>query len=127
MTYSKYPYILAMISGFILPLAANIEPSPIPLVILCLLVSGALGFFWARESWRWSLWMIGPSLTLSLLSIAFVGQTEIFFKKDLPLFLITTLSIFSGSFVFAIISNRYTKKIRPEYQNQNKEGPTILD
>jgi len=43
--YSKYPYILAMISGFILPLAANIEPFPIPLIILCLLVSGALGFF----------------------------------------------------------------------------------
>jgi uncharacterized membrane protein len=104
--YSKYPYILAMISGFILPLAANIEPFPIPLIILCLLV-----FFWARESWRWGLWMIGPSFTLSLLSIAFAGQTEIFFKKDLPIFIITTLSIFVGSFVFAIISNRCAKKI----------------
>jgi hypothetical protein len=109
--YSKYLYILAMISGFILPLASDIEPFPIPLVILCLLVSGALGFFWPRESWRWGLWMIGPSFTLSLLSIVFAGQTEIFFKKDLPIFLITMLSIFVGSYVFAIISNRYAKKI----------------
>jgi hypothetical protein len=111
MKYSIYPYILAIISGFILPLAGDIEPFPIPLVILCLFVSGALGFFWARESWRWGLWMIGPSFTLSLLSIAFAGQTEIFFRKDLPIFLIIMLSIFVGSFVFATISNRYANKI----------------
>ena len=127
MKYSIYPYILAIISGFILPLAGDLEPFPIPLVILCLFVSGALGFFWARESWRWGLWILGLSFTLSLLSIAFAGQAEIFFKKDLPIFFIALLSLCLGSLVSAVISNRNAKKIRPGYQNQNKEGPTILD
>lgn len=109
--YSNFPYILAIISGFILPYAVGIEPFPIPLVILCLLVSGAFGYFWARESWRWGLWIIGPSFTLSLLSIAFAGQAEIFLEKDLPIFFIAMLSLCSGSFLSAIISNRYAKKI----------------
>jgi|GEM_PF-2686026 hypothetical protein len=109
--YSKLPYISAIISGFILPQAAGIGPFPILLVLLCFLVSGTLGFFWARESWRWCLWIIGPSFVLSLLSIAFAGQAEIFLKKDLPIFLIAMLSLCLGSFVFSMISNKQTKKI----------------
>jgi hypothetical protein len=111
MKYSKYPYILAIILGFIIPLSAGIEPYPIPLVILCLLVSGTLGFFWAQESWRWGLWIIGPAFTLSLLSIVFAGQVEIFLKKDLPIFLFAILSLCLGSFVLAAISNKLAKKI----------------
>jgi peptidoglycan/LPS O-acetylase OafA/YrhL len=110
MKYSIYPYILAIISGFNLPLAGDLEPFPIPLVILCLFVSGALGFFWARESWRWGLWILGLSFTLSLLSITFAGQAEIFFKKDLPIFFIALLSLCLGSLVSAVISNRNAKK-----------------
>jgi uncharacterized protein YneF (UPF0154 family) len=110
MKYTKYPYILAMISGFIIPLSAGIQPFPIPLVIICLLASGTLGFFWARESWRWGLWVIGPAFGLSLLSIAFAGQAEIFLKKDLPIFLIAILSLCSGSFAGALISNKLVKK-----------------
>lgn len=109
--YSKFPYLLAIISGFILPLAAGIGPFPIPLVLLCLLVSGILGFFGARESWRWGLWIIGPSFVLSLLSIVFAGHAEIFFKKDLPIFLIAMLSLCLGSFVFSMISKKQAKKI----------------
>jgi hypothetical protein len=111
MKYSKYPYILAIISGFIIPLASEIAPFPIPLIILCLLVSGILGYFWARESWKWGLWVIGPSFILSILSVVFVGQAEIFLKKDLPIFFIAILSLCLGSFVSAMISNRYAKKI----------------
>ncbi len=110
MKYSKYLYLSAIISGFILPLAAGIEPFPIPLVFLCLLVSGIFGFFGAQESWRWGLWIIGPSFGLSLLSIAFAGQSEIFLKKDLPTFLIAMLSVCLGSFVFAMISAKQKQK-----------------
>ena len=109
--YSKFPYLLAIISGFILPLAAGIEPFPIPLILVCLLVSGVFGFFWPQQSWRWGLWIIGPSFVLSLVSIAFAGQAEIFLKKDLPIFLIAMLSLCLGRFVFAMISNKQSKKI----------------
>jgi len=107
--YSKISYLLAIISGFIIPLTAGIEPFPIPLVLFCLLVAGAFGFFWPGESWRWGIWIVGPSFCLTILSIAFAGQVEIFIKKDLPVFLIAIVSVFLGSFVFALISNRQTK------------------
>lgn len=108
--YSKLTYLLAIISGFIIPLTAGIEPFPIPLALFCLLLAGTFGFFWANESWRWGFWIIGPSFGLTILSIAFVGQMEIFLKKDLPIFLIAIVSLCLGSFVFAIISKRKTKK-----------------
>ena len=109
--HSKIPYLLAIISGFIIPLTAVIEPFPIPLVLFCLLIAGAFGFFWPNESWRWGIWIIGPSFCLTILSIAFAGQVELFIKKDLPVFLIALISVCLGSFVFAMISNKKTKKI----------------
>lgn len=111
MKYSKFPYFFAIITGFILPLAAVIEPFPIPLILLCLVISGAFGFFWSQESWRWGLWIIGPSFALSVLSIAFAGQAEIFLKKDLLIFLIAILTVCLGSFVFSLVSISQTKKI----------------
>jgi len=109
--YSKFPYLLAIISGFFVPMIANIDPFPIPLIIFCFIVAAAFGYIWLLESWRWIFWIIGPSFTLTILSIAFTGQLDVFMEKDLPVFLIAIVFVFSGSFVFALISQKANKKI----------------
>jgi len=109
--HSRIPYFLAIVSGFLIPLTAGIEPFPIPLVVFCLLFAGAFGFFWPTVSWRWGIWIVGPSFCLTILSIVFAGQVEIFIKKDLPVFFIALITVCLGSFVFAMISNKKTKKI----------------
>lgn len=119
--YSNFTYLLAIISGFIVLMIANIEPFPIPLIIFCFLVAGAFGYIWPIESWRWTFWMIGPSFALTILSIAFTGQLDVYLEKDLPVFLIAITTAFSGSMLFAVISNKRNNKVDPVIQSGRED------
>ena len=119
--YSKFPYLLAIISGFFVLMIANIDPFPFPLIIFCFLVAGAFGYIWPLESWRWIFWMIGPSFVLTILSIAFAGQLDVFMEKDLPVFLIAITTTFLGSLLFAIISNKRKSKVDPDIQSGRED------
>ena len=119
--YSKLPYLLAIISGFLVLMIANIDPFPIPLIIFCFFVAGALGYIWPLESWRWIFWMFGPSFALTILSIVFTGQLDVFMEKDLPVFLIAITTAFSGSLLLGIISNKRKRKVDQGIQSSRED------
>ena len=108
--YSKYPYILAIIFGSLVPIIPNIESFPVAHGLIYFLGGGLFGYLRPKESWRWGLWMVGPIFGLIGLSIAFSGQFDVFLKKDLPLLVISIMSACLGSFLLARIKLRQAKK-----------------
>jgi hypothetical protein len=107
--YSKLSYSLAIIAGFFLPLTAYLEPAPYAFAMICLLLGGIFGYFWPKESWRWGLWISGPSIAFIILSIAFAGQLKVFLEKDLPVILTTLIASSVGSFLLALIAIKQAK------------------
>jgi hypothetical protein len=108
---SKYPYILAIIFGLIVPFIPEIEPFPITLGLIYLFGGSLFGFFWPKESWRWGVWIVGPTVVLLGLSVLFGGQLEMFLKKDLPMLLIAIISTCLGSFLLSWFKHSRTKQI----------------
>lgn len=106
---SKYPYILAVILGLIVPFIPEMEPYPIPLCLIYFVGGSLIGFLSPKESWRWGLWIVGPMIILLVLSVAFAGQLEMFLKKDLPILLLTLISACLGSFLLAKFKHSRTK------------------
>jgi hypothetical protein len=99
--YSKLPYILAILLGFVGPFIPDTNPFPFILALVYLLSGGVLGYFWPGESWRWGLWIAGPVIVLVSLSVLFSGQIEIFLKKDLIILVVTLVAACLGGFIFA--------------------------
>ncbi len=106
---SKYPYVLAIIYGLLVPFIPDLEPFPFPLALIYFIGGGLFGFLWPKVSWRWGLWIAGPMIALIGLSVLFAGQFEVFIKKDLPILVLAIISACSGSFVLAWFKHRRTK------------------
>ena len=109
---SKYPYVLAVILGISIRFLPEIDSFLILIGVIYFFAGCVFGFFWPRESWRWGIWMIGPLISLTLLSVLFAGQIEVFIKKDLPILLIGLFSSCFGSYLLATFKNRPTKEVR---------------
>jgi hypothetical protein len=107
---SKYPYVLAIISGLVIPFIPEIDPLLLTRGLIYFSVGSLFGFFWPNESWRWWLWIVGPTAVLLSLSILFAGQLDIFLKKDLPILLIAFISVCLGSFLFSRFKHNRTKE-----------------
>lgn len=107
---SKYPYILAIITGLIVPFIPEMKPLLFILGLIYFFVGSLFGFLWPKESWRWGIWIVGPMIVLIGLSVLFAGQLEIFLKKDLPILLVGIISACIGSFLFAWFKNSRIKK-----------------
>jgi len=107
---SKYPYILAIILGLIVSFIPEMEPFPITLSLIYLFGGSLFGFLWPKESWRWGLWIVGPTVVLLGLSVLFAGQLEMFLKKDLPILLLAIISTCLGSFLLAWFKHSRTKQ-----------------
>ena len=106
----KLPYIIAIIAGLISPVIPNTDIYPIPIGVYFFLCGSLLGFFSPKESWRWGIWLCGPILALTGLSVLFAGNIDIFLEKDLPLFALVFLLATLGSFIFSRIKNSQTKR-----------------
>ena len=106
---SKYPYVLAIIYGLLVPFIPVTEPFPLPLAFLYFIGGGLFGFLWPKVSWRWGLWIAGPMIALIGLSVLFGGQLEVFLKKDLPILILAIISACLGSFVLAWFKHRRIK------------------
>ncbi len=102
----KYPYILAIIFGFVFFFIPYTEPYPTTLAIVLLFGGCLFGFLWPKVSWRWGLWIAGPMVVLLGLSVLFAGQLDIFLKKDLPILLLTITPACLGGFIFAWFKRR---------------------
>ena len=101
-----YRYVVAIVTGFIIIFLPDIEPTPIPLVLITLALGLLFGFIWSTQSWRWGLWIAGPMVVLIGLSVAFSGYFEIFLKKDLPILVSVTGAACLGSFAGAWVKRR---------------------
>ena len=102
---SKYPYILAIIFG----LAVNFLPGMELLVLhtATFFLGGVLfGFLWPKETWRWGLWIVGPLIALTILSVLFAGNLEILLKKDLPILSLLLASACLGGLIAAMYKHR---------------------
>ena len=106
---SKYPYILAIILGLAIPFIPEIKPFPIIIGFIYLFGGALFGFLWPKESWRWGIWIVGPMIVLIGLSVLFVGQLEMFLKKDLPILLLAIIAACLGSFLLARFKHSRTK------------------
>ena len=107
---SKYPYILAIIFGLIVPLIPEMEPFPVTLGLIYLFGGSLFGFLWPKESWHWGIWIVGPTVVLVGLSVLFGGQLEMFLKKDLPLLLLAIIAACLGSFLLARFKHSRAKR-----------------
>jgi hypothetical protein len=108
---SKFPYILAVISGLALRFVPDIQPALLIPGLIYFFAGIVFGFLWPKESWRWGIWIVGPVIVLTSLSVLFAGQLEIFLKKDLPVILIALIAACLGSFISAWFKSSRTKKI----------------
>ncbi len=106
------PHILAIILGLAISFILMIGPFPIILGIIYFSCGGLFGFLWPKESWRWGIWITGPMIVLTVLSVLFAGQVEMFLEKDLPILLLAIIATCLGSFLFAEFKNRRTKEIK---------------
>jgi hypothetical protein len=106
---SKYPYVLAIIFGLLVPFIGDIEPFPFPLALMYFFGGGLFGFLWPKVSWRWGFWIVGPMIGLIGLSVLFAGQLEVFLKKDLPILVVAITSACLGSFISAWFKHRRRK------------------
>ena len=97
----KYPYVLAIIFGLVIPFIPEMKPFPIPLALLYFFGGSLFGFLWPRKSWRWGLWIAGPMIALIGLSVLFSGHFDMFIKKDLPILVLTITSACLGSFILS--------------------------
>jgi hypothetical protein len=109
---SKYPYILAVLLGLIIPFIPEINPFLVILGVIYFLAGTVFGYVWPKESWRWGLWIAGPAVVLIGLSVVFGGQFEMFLKKDLPILLVALLSSCLGSFISAWARQTRTRVIK---------------
>ncbi len=103
---SKYPYLLALLYGVIPFFISDLVSQPFSLGIFYLLGGMLFGLIWPGASWRWGLWITGPMIAFLFLSVVFAGQLEVFFKKDLPLLLLSIAVACVGSFVAAWFKRR---------------------
>lgn len=85
------PHILAIILGLAIPFIPEMEPFPIILGIIYFICGSLFGFLWPKESWRWGIWITGPTIVLIVLSVLFAGQVKMFLKKDLPILLLAII------------------------------------
>ncbi|MEO6221155.1 MAG: hypothetical protein ABIO81_12050 [Ginsengibacter sp.] len=108
-TNSKYPYVLAIVFGLLIPFIPDIEPFPIPLGLMYLFGGSLFGFLWPKQSWRWGLWIVGPMIVFIGLSVLFAGQLEMFLKKDLPILILAITSACLGSFILSWVKHLRTK------------------
>lgn len=104
--YSKLSYALAIITGFFIPLTAYLEPDPYAFIAICFFISGLLGFFWPKESWRWGLWISAPSIVFILLSEVFTKQYNIFRENDFQELLYSIIAGTLGSLLFAYLADK---------------------
>jgi peptidoglycan/LPS O-acetylase OafA/YrhL len=107
---AKLPYIIAIIAGLISPLIPDMGIYPIPIAAWFFISGSLLGYLSPKESWRWGIWLCGPILALTGLSVLFAGNIDIFLKKDLPLLLLAFLLACLGSLIFSRIKNGQTKR-----------------
>ena len=106
---SKYPYLLAIILGIVIPFFPEFEPYPITLGLFYLYGGSLFGFFWPKESWRWGIWIASPMIVFMGLIVLFGGKFDIFLKKDLPILLLAIIPACVGSFLFALFKHRHAK------------------
>jgi hypothetical protein len=98
---SKIPYVLAMISGLIVPFIPESSHFLFTVGLIFFLGGSVFGYMWPKESWRWGLWMTGPMIALTGLSVLFAGQVDIFLEKDAPILLVALMSACAGSGLLA--------------------------
>lgn len=103
---SKVLYVLAVLMGLLSPFLPEMQPYPLPLCMLYFLGGGILGYLSPKVSWRWGIWMVAPIGSLLILSILFAGQLDVFFKKDLPVLLLTLFSACLGSYITSRMKNK---------------------
>lgn len=108
--YSKYPYILAIITGLTVPFIPAMEHFLFILGLIYFFGGSLFGFLWPKESWRWGIWIVGPMIVLIGLSVLFAGKLEMFLKKDLPILLVAIISACLGSFLLAWFKNSRIKE-----------------
>jgi hypothetical protein len=109
---SKYPYILAIITGLTVPFIPEMKPFLFIHGLIYFFGGSLFGFLWPKESWRWGIWITGPMIVLIMLSVLFAGQVGMFLKKDLPILLLAIISTCLGSFLLARFKNKRTKEIK---------------
>jgi len=105
----KLPYIIAIIVGLLSPAIPDMGIYPIPIAIYFFISGSLMGLLSPKESWRWGIWLCGPILVLTGLSVLFAGNIDMFLKKDIPLLLLAFLLACLGAFIFSRIRNRQTK------------------
>jgi hypothetical protein len=106
---SNIPYVLAVITGLAVPFIPEMEPFLVVLGLIYVGLGGVFGFFWPKVSWRWGLWMTGPMIALTGLSVLFAGQLDIFLEKDAPILLVTLISACTGSGLLAWFKRRESR------------------
>ena len=109
--HSKLPYILAVISGFAIRFVPDTQNVLVIPGLIFFFAGSLFGFLWPKESWRWGIWIVGPVIVLTGLSVLFAGQPDMFLKKDLPVILIALIAACLGGFISAWFKNSRSKKI----------------
>lgn len=94
-------YVLAVAAGFLLLFIPSLQPFPWVNAGVYLLAGGIGGYIKPAVSWRWGLWLVGPVLALTGLSVLFAGQIDVFLEKDLPLLLAALTAACLGGFAAA--------------------------
>jgi peptidoglycan/LPS O-acetylase OafA/YrhL len=105
----KISYIIAIIVGLLSPAIPDTGIYPIPIALYFFISGSLMGLLSPKESWRWGIWLCGPIMILSGLSVLFAGNIDMFLKKDIPLLLLAFLLASLGAFIFSRIRNRQTK------------------
>ncbi len=106
----KIPYIIAIIAGLISPAIPHMGLYPmIPIAVYFFIIGSLMGLLSPKQSWRWGIWLCGPILVLTGLSVLFAGNIDIFLKKDIPLLLLAFLLASLGALIFSRIKKRQTK------------------
>ena len=105
----KLPYIFAIIAGLISPVIPGMGIYPFPIAAFFFISGSLLGYLSPKKSWRWGIWLCGPILALTGLSVLFAGNIEVFLKKDLSVLLLAFLLASMGALVFSRIKTGQTK------------------
>ena len=110
MQNTRFPILLAMIFGLCAPLIPGIFNLRWWAILLYFVGSGILAIVWPGKTWQWGLWVCLPIIVLSLLSVFFVGQFDVFMKKDFPVLMTILGAACAGGFIFPLVKNLIIKR-----------------
>lgn len=112
---NRYSYLIAVVVVVLIAIAptsllrsegtAWLKGLSILLAIYAIL-GAALGATWPSKGWQWGLWLVGPILVGSVLSLLFAGGVYGFLVKDVPLLTIIAFATCSGAFVGSRLNRR---------------------